>query len=697
MASTIVSNANVRAKYPNQAFIDRSVATGNIYSIQQDGSNQLTVYQSTDRGTTWAANTTSRLTITGLQEWTAPFIDNGGFLHFAYRTNESSTDKIYWARCPSPNTAFESAITMASAGNGGVAGSVYSGIDMVVAQPAAGSNTYYIHIAAGTSSGTQNGVTLFSGSAIYGIIGYTFFFPIYGWIKKSNNSLIQGTRQWMNTETVGRVGPNISLHHSGDGHTSSTPHLWVAWGRNAVYLTKVAYNNNSWTGGVGVPVAAPSAAMDYITARFDGSRYLVAVPDGTTTLHIYERDGANTTTVTRDQTNAMASAIVHIGFMFNDLGDLKVWAAGSSGAVQQSNYTRSGNSWGTWSSTSITPSATQNEYGTMRNAYGIARWLWYYRTSTPAVLSDFVAVTYAPNTPMITSPPDGQAQDVAAALVITWSFTDPDPSDVQSGYYLKRQVGAGAAQYWNGSVWGGSEVKNVTATTSATIPSALPWGLNADANHTYSVKVEDSGNLASAYSSVVTVIPSAKVNPTITAPTAAQVLTDNSVTVTWTVSEQTSFRVVLLESGNQVFDSGYVTSPVTTYTPSYTLKDLTSYQAQLTTKNLEGLASTTQTVSFSVDFIEPATPTLQVSPASELGVINVIITNPTPSGGQPALTTQDLYRRVVGDTSDGIRVSTGLLSAATFTDFKVSSGVDYAYRARAFGVNGTNQFSSWQS
>jgi hypothetical protein len=107
------------------------------------------------------------------------------------------------------------------------------------------------------------------------------------------------------------------------------------------------------------------------------------------------------------------------------------------------------------------------------------------------------------------------------------------------------------------------------------------------------------------------------------------------------------------------------------------------------------LASAQVSVTFTVDYVEPATPSLTATPMTALGVIRVAITNPAPTGGQPALVSQDIYRRIVGDTTDGTLIASGLASGATYDDWRVAAGVPYEYRSAARGVNGTTAFSAW--
>lgn len=142
-------------------------------------------------------------------------------------------------------------------------------------------------------------------------------------------------------------------------------------------------------------------------------------------------------------------------------------------------------------------------------------------------------------------------------------------------------------------------------------------------------------------------------------------------------------------------DTGWRSTVVTSWAPSTRLPDLSAWFATVNTRNLEGLQSFEQIQPFTVDYIEPATPTLAVAPIPGLGIIRVSITNPAPGGGQPDVTTQTLYRRVLGDGTSGVPVTTGIASGAVYDDFRAVAGVVYEYRALATGTNGTSTYSAW--
>ena len=76
--------------------------------------------------------------------------------------------------------------------------------------------------------------------------------------------------------------------------------------------------------------------------------------------------------------------------------------------------------------------------------------------------------------------------------------------------------------------------------------------------------------------------------------------------------------------------------------------------------------------------------------------IYVTITNPTPGAQQPALTRNELHRRVVGETGDGIPLALTLPADAVFTDPYVANRQRYQYRVVAVGADGNPTSTEWQ-
>jgi hypothetical protein len=614
----------------------------------------------------------------------------GDSLWWCYRTNESSQDRIYLRRLNLVTGVWQSEVLVSAVANGGVAGAVYGGIDFhLVGVP---SGQIYVAIAAGITVGTQVGVTVLG--VVYNASGVATVKP----------TLVSGNRQWLYTGT-GRVGPSVDIEHYGDGHGSGTPHLWVAFGRDRLQMVKLAWQGAGWSGPVSAQELVPSgmAPREYTTARWDGQEWLMAVPNPTTTdtVLLVERNRANTSTITRQSPAHPTGVIRHVGLSYNKVTqDARVYAIGTSTTVlYYVDYVRATGLWTSWATVLATAvlGSTGQEWGVRRGSTGDARHDVYTAHATNALVHTGQALTYAPFTPTWVNT-SGQAADVAATLPLVWTFADSDPGDTQGSFAISRQIGAATIAYFRASdsTWQPAEVQNTSATSSRTLAAA--WGAGTDLPHTYRVKVWDAGGTPSGYSDALVVIASVVVNPAIVTPTPAQVLTGDSVTLTWTAAEQTAYRITLsITSGALLYDSGWVSGTVLTFTVPVTLLNGGAYTVTLETRNNEGLPSVAQTRSVTVSFLAPDTPTLVCTPVPASGWIAVAITNPTPTGGRPAVASNDVFRRAVGDTSDGVRVAAAAAASATVTDWWAVSGVAYEYRALADGVNGTSGFSAWTS
>ena len=202
--------------------------------------------------------------------------------------------------------------------------------------------------------------------------------------------------------------------------------------------------------------------------------------------------------------------------------------------------------------------------------------------------------------------------------MLDWNFEDPDnPSDSQSAYTLRRRIGTGSYDYWNGTSWQASEdgtTKIASAITNFTLP--VSWGLDSDPKHYYSIKTWDAADFGpSPWSDELAVIPSAKDNPTITAPLTT--VTGGNATVTWTVATQTKFQVKIYEddgglTGATIDDSGVITSTDQFYVQAFPVNNVTRWIG-VTTWNDEGLKSDEDFEDVTVDYAPPVTPILNLS------------------------------------------------------------------------------------
>lgn len=654
--ATVSSNTltSTLLDYPGHSTIARDDTNGDLYAlVRLETAAGLTIRKTNSAAASWSG--WSPMTRANIAEWSSLVVDRNKFAHFVYRVNESSEDRVYYRRCDLRSGLMSAELLVASGSNGGVSGAWFQGVDLAVVRHNNGA--YAIAVAMANTIGTSKygvylcGVSITSDGVIY-----------------KNNGIINGQRSWyVNGTAPGRTAPTIETEGTADANVSgtpTTPALWVSWGRTKLYCVKLGWLGTSrgWNGPATFQTIDSSIpASDAIAAMWDGSRFIMAVPDTDlpNCVAVYQRNQANNTTTTLITPTHTTGNIRACGMSYEvGSGDLRVYAVGTSTSVlYYVDYVRGTGTWGVWGTVTTDALTGPTQFslkkgGTGRNARhdiiyatgAASPWTVQHVQQAPAFL---------PNTTVWNmSVPSGAAWDINAGLPLTWTFSDKDPNDTQGSYAVRRQIGAGSFAWWRASdsTWQASETFNTATTNGVTIPAV--WGADADLPHQYWVKARDSTALAPTnYSDPYAVIASVKANPTIGVPAAAAVITQATLPMTWTVSQQTQYRIVLRLSGIQVYDSGWVTSTDTAVTPNYTLVDGGSYQVDLTTKNLEGLASTTQTRSFTVDYTEPTVPALVCTPNTAAGWITVAVTNPAPAGSQPAIATQEIYRRVVTATN----------------------------------------------
>jgi hypothetical protein len=648
--------------YPNTPAFARDHSNGRLYALVQTATGTLTLLRSTDAGGSWSnawgpGATSVGFTHTNLAEWSSLVVDKNGWAHIAYRvstTGGGGTDTIWYRRCDLVNAAWDGGMqTSSSDSNGGTAGATWQGVDLAVVRHSIG--TYAIAVCGARTQGTTRygvqvmGVSIGEGNVVY-----------------LNNGIVINNREFWTTGTApGRSGISCELEHNGDGFTSSTPHLWITWGRTVLYNVKLAWQGTyvGWQGpSDGIAIRSGLSAHDSISGRWDGTRWMSAVisPDNTSQVRVFQRNQANTSTTYVDSPTHTTGVIRQIALSYDSVTrNIRVYAVGTSTTVLYFvDYNRGAGTWGSWAT--VTATAV---LGTGGVEFSVKRGGNSYTAKHDVV----TAHSGAPNTIVHTaqttaSAPsiatwdtstvpyfNGGAADTAATLTLDWNFTDQDPGDTQGSYALSRQIGAAAVQYYTaaGGTWGGTEVQNSTATTSVTL--AASWGAGTDADHVYKVKVWDASNTpAPGYSAALKLIASVKVNPAIVTPTAAQVINTDQVTMTWTAAEQKTRRIRLTTNpGSQVvYDSGYIADTGLSFTVPVKLANGSGWTIELTTTNLEGLASTAQTRNFTVSYASPPASISTVTAVPASGWMAVTASALAAVGAQPAIVSQDLYRRV---------------------------------------------------
>lgn len=655
MATVLTTTQTDVVAPPSLPPVARDMSTGSssgyLYVLARTGTDTLTLYRSTDSGGSWASY--AAMTHTGLQEWSSLVVDRNGWAHIAYRIGTGTADTLWYRRCSLTSAAWGTALQVSGTdANSGSIGSRWQGVDLAVVRHANG--TYAICVVGAHTQGTTR----------YGVWAHGVSINESGTVYL-NNPIIGNNRSWLTSGTApGRSGVVCEVEHNGDGFHSSTPHLWVTWGRTSLRMVKLSWQGTyvGWSGPTNHQMLRSGiTATDTAAGRWDGSRWMMPVIswNDPTAVLIYQRNRANTVSTGYETPQHPAGNIRQLAVGYDtSSGDIRVYAVGTSSTVlYYVDYVRGTGTWGAWGTVTATAvlGATGSEWGIRRGgSAGNAKLdvVTVHSGSPNTVAHLGQTASSTPNTPTwdTTSVPyyNGGAADVAASLTLDWTFSDPDPNQGQGSYALSRQIGAGALSYWRASdsTWQATEQQNASATTSLTLSSG--WALASDANYTFRVKVWDSSNVPSAaYSAQLVIVPSAKVNPTMTAPTAAQVLNTDQVTAAWTVAEQTARRVRLSTNpgGQVVLDTGFVSTAETTYTAPNRLANGTGWTVEVTTRNNEGLASTPQTRNFTVVYAAPPAPTSTVVPVPASGWMQVTPSSLTPVGTQPAIVSMDLYRR----------------------------------------------------
>jgi len=291
----------------------------------------------------------------------------------------------------------------------------------------------------------------------------------------------------------------------------------------------------------------------------------------------------------------------------------------------------------------------------------------------------------------------GPGRRPGSPLVLTWQYTDPD-GDSQGHYNLRRVVG-NTTRYWNGSAWVSSPQK--VASPDHTLTLAAGWGSSGDADHEYAVQVWDDKGLGPSDWSNNAVVPvSIPIAPRWTTPSSSgQFVRVDSIEASWTVSQQTYYRIIVRETsatGGLVSD----TTRVLTDTKDTVLllpEDGKVYWLGLQTWNDEGVVSAVVPITVVTSWFRPADCTLNVSPHPATDTIDVRVSSSAGGRNTPPHTYEIQRRGGEFGQIDVARlvVSGSTTRVGTHRDYHVASGVDYGYRAR--GLAGEAVYGSWSA
>jgi hypothetical protein len=280
----------------------------------------------------------------------------------------------------------------------------------------------------------------------------------------------------------------------------------------------------------------------------------------------------------------------------------------------------------------------------------------------------------APTIPTNLSPSGGTPKDRASVIRLSWQHNDAN-GDPQAKFDLQWRLQG--SQTWN-------TVSQVTTNQYWDAPpGTFPKGTIE-----WQVRTYDQSGLSSPYSNIQTFFAGDKpANPTITDPVNGATVPVANPVVQWSSVGQTAYHVKLLDAtGSSLLWEIQTNSTNKAQTIQYDLQNNTDYKIQVAIKNADNLWSDFVTVNIHVSYTPPAVPIVTTTKGQ--GIITVSIDNPTPSGTQPNVSYNDLYRRKQGE-STWTRIATNIPADASFVDYTPASGQVYEYFVRAWGDNGT--------
>lgn len=276
----------------------------------------------------------------------------------------------------------------------------------------------------------------------------------------------------------------------------------------------------------------------------------------------------------------------------------------------------------------------------------------------------------APTAPTNLSP-NGIVKDRASIIRLSWQHNDAN-ADPQAQFDLRwRKQGAST---WN-------SVSQVTTSQYYDVPAnTFPKGAIE-----WQVRTYDQAGLSSPYSALAVFNTGDKpAIPTITAPTNGATVPVANPTVQWSSVGQTAYHLKVLDINNALLWETIKTSTNKAQTVQYDMANSTDYKLAVAIKNADGLWSDFHTISIFVSYTPPAKPTVSIDKGQATVTLN--ITHPTPVSPEPTVTSVDIYRRKLGE-STWKRIAVNLLTS--YVDYTLASGETYEYKVRAHGDNGT--------
>lgn len=249
----------------------------------------------------------------------------------------------------------------------------------------------------------------------------------------------------------------------------------------------------------------------------------------------------------------------------------------------------------------------------------------------------------APLAPVLLSPANSAYVDFSTvATPFSWQFQDPNPSDTQAKWALRRKVlPSGSYSYWNeaAGTWDGTIVWNTGSTDTKTFAAGVgSWA--ASTSYGWSIATEDPGGLQGSFATDRTVFSNSR--PVVSSVSPTGTIDTNLPTIAWTYTDSDSdpqeaycAKIFLQPSGGwsgldpdtatAAWDSGVVISAAVSITLTATIGVDGSYRAYVKARQQGDLWSAWAYSSFTVALDSPATPTILATADATNGRIQLAL------------------------------------------------------------------------
>jgi head-tail adaptor len=464
--------------------------------------------------------------------------------------------------------------------------------------------------------------------------------------------------------------------------------LYVAYG-GSLRFKKASYAAGAWTWGaeevpgLGLSInlntlgnaVIPSSGIFYMTLRDSGG-----------STRVIQRTAAGAWSIIHTIASTTGNPVLGL----DQLENVLLGYATATGVF----YKKLTVSSGTWSSAvSIDTATTANYLSTTAAMNGTSFDLLYMTgTASPySIVFNTVVLNQAPLTPDGLAP-NGTGRDAVQAITLTATAHDDAgdyPTDAQwqvtdgtTTWYVKSDGTLTAAATWVPTGGGSFLLSRVINAGQLTNGNAYQWR----------VMTRDQGGLTSPWSDYAAFSATAAPVTSIVVPASGATITTSQVTVTVSVSGSVgtvTYRLYSDVAGAKGALLRTETAAGTTKTIGYTLATGSAYWVEALATSPDSVVGAAVSQRFTVSFILPQVPTLIVVTKDTYNTIQV--TNPAPTGGQPAVIGNTVYRREPGGSWSLLAT---VETNGSFDDYAVGSGRTYDYYVAAHGDNTTTANSA---